>query len=282
MRIGLIGAGIMGHGMALNLLHAGYDLGVVAHRNRIPVDDLVARGAREAPTVEALTQDADAVLLCVTGSPAARSVIDRIAPVLAAESLIIDCTTNAPDASAEFAESLGARYVEAPVTGGATQAKDGVLGAIVGCDELVFERAKTILSAFCKRVERFGEPGMAARAKLVSNFLALGTATLVIETFRQARDLGIDWRKLYELAQLGSCNSVGMSRIMDAALEGDYGGYVFSVSNTAKDLGYFCDMVGDDASDLSAVLRLIHDRAVAAGQGDRMLSEMLDPEFSAP
>lgn len=275
MRIGVIGAGIMGHGMALNLLGAGHEVTVIAHRNREPIDDLVSRGALEVGTLKEMAASADAVLLCVTGSLAAREVLGVIVNDLPADSLVLDCTTNSPDAPAEFAALFGGRYVEAPVTGGALQAREGVLGAIVGCEEAVFERAREILAAFCKQVERFGEPGMAAKAKLVSNFLALGNATLVIETFRQARELGVDWRKLYELVKLGSGNSAGLRRIMDAALEGDYGGYVFSVSNTAKDLGYFCDLIGEGGSELAPVLRAIHERAAGEGKGDRMLSELL-------
>lgn len=75
MKVGLIGVGIMGHGVALNLLAARHELTVVAHRNRAPIDDLVSRGAREADSVAELASTADAVVLCVTDSPAARSVI---------------------------------------------------------------------------------------------------------------------------------------------------------------------------------------------------------------
>ncbi len=284
MKIGLIGAGIMGHGVGLNLLRARHELLVVAHRNRTPIDDLVSRGAKEADSIPGLARAADAVVLCVTDSPTARSVIGALLGALPADALLIDLTTNEPNAPAGFAAAasgVGAHYIEAPVTGGAAQAKDGVLGAIVGCDVAQFDRARDVLSAFCKQVEYFGPPGMGARAKLVSNFLALGTATLVIETFRQARALGVDWRKLYELAQLGSGNSAGLRRIMDKALEGDYGGYVFSVGNTAKDLAYFCQLMDDEetASDLAPVLRAMHERAVAEGHGGRMLSELLDPEL---
>ena len=284
MKVGLIGAGIIGHGVGLNLLAARHELTVAAHRNRAPIDDLVSRAAREADGLAELASTADAVVICVTDSPAARSVIAGLLGALRDGALVIDLTTNEPDAPAEFARALsgaGAHYIEAPVTGGAAQAREGVLGAIVGCDVAQFKRARILLSAFCKRVEYFGAPGMGARAKLVSNFLALGTATLVIETFRQARALGVDWRKLYELAQLGSGNSAGLRRIMDRALQGDYGGYVFSIGNTAKDLGYFCRMMeGEPASsELAPVLRAIHDRAVADGLGGRMLSELLDPEL---
>jgi 3-hydroxyisobutyrate dehydrogenase-like beta-hydroxyacid dehydrogenase len=283
MKVGLIGAGIMGHGVGLNLLRAEHDLVVIAHRNRASIDDLVSRGATEASSIPELAHGADAVVLCVTDSPTVRSVIEKLLDALSADALLIDLTTNDADAPAEFAAAVsrvGAHYIEAPLTGGAAQAREGVLGAIVGCDAAQFQRARDLLSAFCKKVEHFGPPGMGARAKLVSNFLALGTATLVIETFRQARALGVDWRKLYELVQLGSGNSAGLRRIMDKALEDDFAGYVFSVGNTAKDLSYFCRMMEceDTVSDLARVLRTIHERAVSEGHGDRMLSELLNPE----
>ena len=212
MNIGFIGAGIMGHGMVLNLLGAGHDVSVIAHRNRAPIDDLVSKGAHEAPSMAQLAAGKDALVLCVTGTPAARSVVNGLAPHLQAGTLVIDTTTNAPDGPAQLADivdATGAHYVEAPVTGGVQQARDGVLGAIVGCDDALVEPATAVLSGFCKRIEHFGPVGMGAKTKLVSNFLALGTATLVIEAFRLARTQGVDWQKLYDLAQLGSGNSSG-------------------------------------------------------------------------
>ena len=282
MRIGFVGAGIMGHGMALNLLRAGHEVTVIAHKNRVPIDDLVSHGAREAATIEQLPTSSDIVVLCLTGTQVARSVIRDLVPHLMPGVMVIDTTTNEPEGPEELAAGLkdvGCRYVEAPITGGVKQAKDGVLGAIVGCDESDFVQAEEILGGFCKQVERFGPVGMGVRAKLVSNFLALGTATLVIETFKQARSLGVDWKKLYELAQLGSGNSSGLQRIVGAALNEDYRGYVFSIENTVKDFSYICKLADDngDGSKLAPVMKAIYECAVSEGYGDHMLSELLDP-----
>ena len=279
MNIGLVGAGIMGHGMALNLLAKGFEVAVVAHRNRAPIDDLVARGATEAASLPDLARAADAVVMCVTNSDVARRVVAGLLPGLRPGVLVIDTTTHAADAPPELAATLkagGARYVEAPVTGGATQAREGKLGAVVGCDVDDLEDARPILAAFCARIERFGPIGAGTRAKLVSNFLTLGTATLVVETFRQARALGVDWQKLYDVALLGSGNSAGLQRIVGNALEGDFAGYVFSVDNTLKDLTHIRDLLRADDG-LAAALRDVHARAVADGHGPRMLSELLDP-----
>lgn len=67
-RIGFIGVGLMGHGMAKNIVAAGYPLTVLANRNRAPVEDLTARGATEATTVKHLAEQSDIVFLCLPGS----------------------------------------------------------------------------------------------------------------------------------------------------------------------------------------------------------------------
>jgi len=283
--IGLIGAGIMGHGVGANLLEAGHDLCVVAHRQRVNIDALVSKGAVEVPSIADLAHQSDAIILCVTDTAAALSVVDALAQDMRPGTLVIDMTTNAPDGPAILAERLatgGARYVEAPLTGGAQQAAEGTVGAIVGCDEGDFADAKAILEGCCARIEWFGDIGMAAKTKLISNFLALGTATLVIESFRQAREFGVDWQKLYDLALLGSGNSTGLQRIIGNALSGRFDGYVFTVSNTLKDLGYVSDLLPDGtaAGQIAEVLRDTHRDAVNAGHAQRLISELLDPSLS--
>ena len=285
MKIGLIGAGLMGHGLGLNILAAGHELHVVAHRNRAPIEDLVARGAIEAASLAALGAAADVVVLCVTGTPAAQKVIQDLSESLRPGMLVIDTTTNqsgGPEALNSILTGLGVTYVEAPLTGGAAQAREGVLGAIVGCDKDLPGEAREVLSCFCRQIEQFGPVGSGARAKLVSNFLALGTAALVVETFRQARELGVDWQKLFELAQHGSGKSVGLDRIVGGALAGDFEGYKFSVDNCVKDLSYFTDLAEQNSCSsglLSAMLEMFSG-AAADGHGDRMISELLNPELA--
>lgn len=285
MKIGLIGAGLMGHGMATNILAAGHELHVVAHRNREPIEDLISRGAYEAPSPAALGALVDVVVLCVTGTPAAQKVIGALMPVLRPGMLVIDTTTNTsggPEAFSSTLARLDVIYVEAPVTGGAQQAREGVLGAIVGCDKDLPRDARDVLSCFCRQIEQFGPAGAGARAKLVSNFLALGTAALVIETFQKARALGVDWQKLYELAQHGSGKSVGFDRIAGGAVAGDFKGYKFSVDNSVKDLSYFTELAEQNScnSDLLSAMLGVFSSAASDGHGNRMISELLDPDLA--
>ncbi len=282
MRTRFIGAGSMGCGMAKNLLRSGHALTVIAHNNRAPIEDLVAHGAQEVSSYDALAKASDTIVLCVTGNTAASEIIEALRPSLCPSMMMIDTTTNPPDATMEFAALLsknGISYVESPVSGGA-------LGGIVGCAEKDFERARAVLSCFCKRVERFGEVGAGSRAKLVSNFLALGTATLVVETFNYVRTLGVDWEKLYSLARLGPGRSSALERILDHALSRDYCGYVFSIENTLKYFAYICDMLGQIETTsnqhpyLASLMRTIYQEAAENGYGKRMLSEQLDPELT--
>src|SRR3954463_627464 len=74
-KIGFVGLGLMGHGMAKNLVEKGWPLAVLAHRNRGPIQDLISRGAQEARTARELALRSEIVVLCVTGSPQVESVI---------------------------------------------------------------------------------------------------------------------------------------------------------------------------------------------------------------
>jgi 3-hydroxyisobutyrate dehydrogenase-like beta-hydroxyacid dehydrogenase len=66
MRIGFIGAGLMGHGMVLNLLKGGHEVHVIAHRNRAPIEDLLAKGAHEAESLDIIAHGCDCVILCLS------------------------------------------------------------------------------------------------------------------------------------------------------------------------------------------------------------------------
>ena len=279
IKIGFIGTGYMGHGMALNLIN-NYDLTVIAHKNRKPIDDLVQKGAKEAADLEELASLSNVILMCVTNTPIALDIVDEISSYLQKKTMIIDITTHKADGSINIfhkLSSLDISYVESPVMGGPIQAKEGVLGAIVGCEEKNFEFAKEILMNFCKDVFYFGSIGMGAKAKLVSNFLSLGTATLVIETLKAADQLGIDLKKLYDVAKLGSGNSVSLNRIAERVLENDYKSYMFSVNNTLKDLTYINELFKDmsNAEKLSSVTKSFYEEAKTKGYGDLFISELI-------
>ena len=280
VKIGFIGAGYMGFGMALNLLKNDYDLSVIAHKNRKPIDNLIKKGAKELFSLKELARSSGIIIMCVTNTPVALDIINKIKPYLQKKSMVIDITTHKFNGSIEILEKLrplDILYVESPVTGGPLQAEEGVLGAIVGCEKNDFGFAKKILMNFCKEVVHFGPVGMGAKTKLVNNFLSLGTTTFVIETLKVANKSGIDLNKLYKVAKLGSGNSVALNRIVDKAIINDYKSYIFSVNNTVKDLTYINEFLEDmpKAQKLSSVLKSIYEDAKEKGFGDLLISELI-------
>ena len=279
-RIGFIGAGYMGYGMAHNLIKNNYNLSVICNKNRNPIDKLVAQGAKELKNYKDLCDINNIIIMCVTNTPIALEIINKLKPYLKINTMIIDITTHHSNGSIEVNNLLSAnkiRYVEAPVMGGPVQAEQGILGAIVGSKKEDFQEAKNILLNFCKEAIYFGEVGKGAKAKLLSNFLSLGTTTFVIETLKAANHLNIDLQKLYDVAKLGSGNSGALNRIADKAINGDYTGYVFSVKNAVKDLSYINELMSDlpNADKLSHLTKSIYEEAVKNGKGDLLMSELI-------
>ena len=281
VNIGFIGAGYMGYGMAHNILKNNIPLKIIAHKNRKPIEKLINEGAKESKTYKDLLVNTNVIIMCVTNTPIALSIIKNILQYLKSNTLFIDITTHHFKGSIEVNEILkknNIRYVESPVMGGPLQAEEGVLGAIVGSEKKYFEEAKKILMNFCKNVIYFGEVGMGSKTKLVSNFLSLGTATMVIETLKAAKHLNIDLQKLYDVAKLGSGNSGALNRIADKAITGDYKGYIFSVNNTLKDLTYINELLKDlpNAEKLSSLIKSIYSDASNKGMGDSLISELIN------
>lgn len=276
----------MGHGMAACLLDAGYPVHVIAHRNRRPIDDLVSRGAEEAPDYAALAARSDAVILCVTDSRVVEEVVEALAPSLRPGMMVIDMGTSSPESSRAIHARLAAlevAFVEAPVTGGVKQAAAGELGALVGAEPAAFEAARPLLDAMCKTVHHFGPPGAGNTAKLLNNYMVFGIAALVIEAFDKARDAQIDWQKLYDVVICGSADSGVLRRIIGSAVQGDYQGYVFSVDGSLKDMKYFGELSESmgGVSELGRAVTQVYERAVAEGRGERLLSELLAPDPGA-
>ncbi|MDH3378021.1 MAG: NAD(P)-dependent oxidoreductase [Gammaproteobacteria bacterium] len=285
-RIGFVGAGVMGHGMAARILDAGYALTVIAHRNRTPIDDLVARGASEAYSYSELADSSDIIVLCVSNSRIVENVVANLTSSLRTGMTVIDTGTSSPNSTralaAEFAE-LGVTFVEAPVTGGVKQSAAGELGALVGADHEAFARIEPLLRTFCKTVHHFGAPGAGNTAKLLNNLMVFGIAALVTESFTKAAEAGIDWQKLYDVVICGSADSGVLRRIIGGAVQGDFKGYVFDVNGSLKDMRYFCEMSErmGGVTPLAGAVRDIYEQAVAAGHGERLLSELLAPEVRA-
>ena len=120
-RVGLIGVGLMGHGIGKNILKKGFELTVMAHRNRVPVDDLVKLGAKELGSPHAVAKASDMVILCVTGTPQVEATVYGEYGLLSAVRdgfIIADCSTAEPHSTLKIAadvEAKGGHFVDTPM-----------------------------------------------------------------------------------------------------------------------------------------------------------------------
>ena len=284
MNVGFIGVGYMGYGIAKNILKKGNSLFVIANKKRAPIDKIVSDGAKEVKSYNELCEkNLDALFLCVTNTPIAISIAEKLSNLLKDSTLIVDVTTHNQNGSIKMEQIFAKRkisYVECPVMGGPVQAEEGVCGGIVGASDENFKKAEIYLKTFCKDYFHFGEVGKGAKSKLLNNFLSLGTATNVIEFIKSAKKLDIDLKKLFAVAKLGSGNSTALNRIFDNVLKDDYTGFKFSTSNTLKDLTYIHEMLKDlgNAEKLADVKKSIYKKAVDDGNGDLFISELIQKD----
>lgn len=280
-KLGFVGVGFMGHGMASNLLKKGHEVTIIANRNRVPVDDLVSKGAIEAKSLEELARGKDGVFICVATTEQIRSVIDGLLPGLSKGAIVIETGTSDPNETLKLADKLKAKgvgFVDAPMGGGAQQAEAGQLATMAGGSAADYEKVQPWIAAYSKTAVRLGEVGAGHRAKLLNNLLALGQAALVIEAYRIARDEGLDWAKLYEVNMGGAARSGSLERIIPPAIAGDFKGYIFAIENSIKDLTYFQTLATKDGRPQimgEALIRYYQD-AIRTHGGQTLLSELLE------
>ena len=261
-RIGFIGVGLMGHGMARNLLEKGYSVTAMAHRNRAPLEDLVDKGAAEAETPAAVAAAADVVIICVTGTPQVEAVIYEHPDVAECAVFgeqgilagcrpgmtVIDCSTSEPASTARIQADLeaeGVHLADAPLARTPVEAEAGRLNSMVGASEEVFTAIRPILECFCENIFHVGPVGAGHKTKLINNFLAMGHGALIAEALCACAAVGVDIGKFYEVVSAGGANSGIFQLIVPKAMAGDLSGLKFSLPNAEKDLRYFTRMTAE-------------------------------------
>jgi len=283
-RVGLIGAGLMGHGIGRNILKNGYPLAVLVHRNRKPVEDLITGGAREAKTPRAIAEASDVVFICVTGSPEVEQVVYAADGLLAGARpglVIADCSTAEPGSTVKIASDVaakGAVFVDTPMTRTPREAEAGKLALMTGGDEKALAEIRPILSCFADTIIHAGDVGAAHTLKLVNNFLALGTAAVVAEGMNAAAKAGVDLQALRDIVVSGGANSVMFERLIKVALADDDSAAQFAIANARKDLRYYTNMA-EKLPVVSFIGEAVHQTyilAEARGYGQRFVPRLID------
>ncbi|EHR72699.1 beta-hydroxyacid dehydrogenase, 3-hydroxyisobutyrate dehydrogenase [Burkholderiales bacterium JOSHI_001] len=241
-KIGFIGAsGLMGHGMAKHLLAKGHALALTVHRNRERVADLLAAGATEAASFQALAEGSDIVFLCVTGSPQVEAAMAGVLQGARPKLMVVDCSTSEPDSTAKLREQCAARgvtFVDAPLARSPVEAEAGKLNVMVGAEASVFECVQPVLKCFAENVFHVGGPGAGHTIKLLNNFIGQSICAATAEAFAVGQRAGVDLAQLVSLVGAGPVNS-GLFQAMAKTLQGDLAGLKFELDNARKDVRYY-------------------------------------------
>jgi len=282
--VGLIGVGLMGHGIGKNIVAKGYPLTVLAHRNRAPVEDLLAKGAKEVKSARELAQASDVIILCVTGSPQVEETIfgnDGVLEGLRSGTVVVDCSTAEPGSTMKVAAAIagkGGRFVDAPLVRTPKEAEEGRLGVMTGGDPEVIKEIRPILECFAEAIVHAGGIGAGHTLKLINNFIALGTAAAVAEGIATAARAGVDMTALRDVVSSGGANSVMFERLIKVPLANDDTAAKFAISNAAKDLRYYTNMA-ESLPVAGFVAEAVHQTFIMAlnrGYRDKFVPRLVD------
>lgn len=278
MDVGLIGVGLMGHGIAYNLRERGhFPLALLDHPGNQPVDDLIELGARIVPTGGEIAARSDVIILCVTGSPQVEDVLTRedgVLTCLRPGAVVVDCSTSLPDSTLRMAERVaaaGGAFLDAPMTRLAQHARAGTLNILVGGGAADLARVRPVLDAFTESIDHVGPVGFGHRMKLLHNYVSIGFMALLSEAAAQAAEAGVDPEIFVNILAKGGGGGAALERLSPQILTGDGSNVPFAIANAIKDIDYYRAMVKTSGASkviadgvsaaISAVIEDGHDQA---------------------
>jgi len=281
-KIGMVGIGMMGHGIATNILKHGYELAVLEHPGNQPLDTLKAGGARTFASAADLAARSDVVILVLTGSPQVEAVLTGPGGVLQGlrpGSVVIDCSTAIPSSTVRMAgavEAAGSRFLDTPMTRTPKEAAEGRLNLLVGGDAALLERCRPLLRCFAENITLAGPVGAGHSMKLLHNYVSMGMVALLSEAAACAQHSGVGFDVFVDVLAKGGAGGTALERIKPYLLAQDPSGLRFTVANACKDLGYYHSMAGDAGAEKSiaaAVLATL-ERAVSRSGDTALMPEL--------
>lgn len=281
-RLGMIGIGNMGHGIASTLVRKGHRLAFLEHPGNQPVDDLLAGGAEAAATVADLVAASNVVILCITGTPEVEAVLLGEGGVIAnlrPRTVVIDHSTAIPSSTQRLAARVGAaggRFLDAPMTGTPKDAAAGQINLLVGGDDGLFAEFEPLLADYARKIVHAGPVGSGHALKLLHNFVSIGFAGVLSEAVACARLSGMDIGLYVDVLASGGGRSTMLDRLRPYIETGDTSQYRFSIANASKDIGYYAALAEElgAARGVAEALRATLAAAVEGGHGQETLPEM--------
>ena len=228
MKIAWIGIGVMGESMAGHLLDAGHEL-FVYNRTVSKTDGLVKRGATLLKEVKDAPLNAD-VIFSMVGYPKDVEEVylgeNGLIKTAKEGQVFVDMTTSSPTLAKKISEKfakVGATALDLPVTGGDIGAKNGTLSIMAGGDKKVFEETVLpLVKNFGKNITYFGEAGKGQYTKLANQIAIATTMISVAESFKFAKEVGLDLDDFFNIVSTGSGGSFSMTSYGPRILKGDF------------------------------------------------------------
>ncbi len=249
--IGFIGLGLMGHGIAKNIVTKGHPLWVRDPFNRASVDSLVSRGAREATSPRAMAEQCDIIHLCLAGSQQVEDVLLAEDGVLAGARpglIVIDTSTADPGSTEKLARQLeakGAALVDAALGRTPKEAEAGTLDAMVGCDAAMFATVKPIIECWAANITHVGPIGSGHKMKLLMNFIGLSYGALYSEIVVLGAKIGISPQTIREVIGPSRMGNGFFDTFMRYVVDRDRDAHKFAIRHAAKDFRYISRMADD-------------------------------------
>ena len=247
LRVGFVGLGTMGVGMARNLARAGFPL-ALATRTTAKAQALAAELAPEIPgvrafaTAEQVARESDVVVSCLPDSPEVEEVhLGASGTIRGAVpgTIVVDCSTTAAEAARDIARRLAAAgipFIDAPVSGGQKGAAEGTLTFFVGADDAAaVERARPVFEAMGRRVTHLGPSGSGQLGKATNQILVACNLLAVSEAMAFARKAGLPLEALHGALTAGAANSWALEVLGKKMIDRDFRP-AFAVAHQQKDL----------------------------------------------
>lgn len=228
MKIAWIGTGVMGESMAGHLLDAGHEL-YVYNRTVSKTENLVKRGAKLLTEIKDAPLNADVVFTMVGYPKDVEGVYlgnDGLITTAKEGQVFVDMTTSSPTIAKKISEEfakVGASALDLPVTGGDIGAKNGTLSIMAGGDKKVYEeKVLPLVQHLGKNITYFGEAGKGQYAKLANQIAIATTMISVAESFKFAKEVGLDLEDFFKTVSTGSGGSFSMTSYGPRILKNDF------------------------------------------------------------
>lgn len=276
--VALIGTGLMGKPMAMNVLRKGFPL-TVYNRTVNKTVELAAAGAKVARSPREAADSADVVVTMLSNIEAVESTLtgkDGILGAMRAGKIYIDMSTITPEASRKFAqlvEAAGAKMLDAPVSGSTNVAEKGELTIIVGGDPRVLDEVREVLQAMGKFIFHVGDNGSALALKLVLNHFVAGMTALLAEGLDLSQKLGIDTSVFSNVMNTSVVKSPMYDIKTPKMVTGDYTAQ-FPLKLLVKDLNYITQTARKAGADMpvQSLVRDLFSSANDKGYGEEDFS----------